>query len=160
MNGELPEYKNKTDETALNYACLALLKEEKITNQEQLKNLLISQGFYHINQSLISKLLTRIGAIKITNAAGEKFYSLIDTKALSSNEPIAQHISGISHNNHFVLIKTTEGFAQATEQLFKHNCAHFILGCIGGFNSIMLIPAKNITAKQCEVKLRRYLNQL
>lgn len=158
---EIPEHIKYFDDIKLVNACLELLKKEKITNQAQIKSLLLEQGFKNVNQSLISRLFAHLGVVKITNAAGEKIYSLVPTShAHSVNKPIKHQILTISHNNFVVIVKTEKGFAQAVEQFFKYNCQNFILGCIGGFNSVMLVPAKKLSARQCEQKIRAYLQRI
>lgn len=148
----------KLNHRSLSDTCLFLLEQQKITNQIQLKDLLEQQGFEHINQSLVSKLLTSLGAAKVDNATGEKIYTLVNTlPSYSINQPLKHQILSISHNSLYVIVKTEEGFAQPVEQFFKHNCQDFILACISGFNSLLVLPAKNTSSKKCEQQIRRYL---
>lgn len=143
----------------LSQACLAILKKEKITNQRELKHFLIKKGFENINQSLISKLLAELGVIKIANAKGEKVYALNNADLFCSiNRTLKEQILTISSNDVNVIVKTQEGFAQAIEQFFKCNCQGFILTCISGFNSLLVLPAKNISSKQCEQQIRKCFN--
>ncbi len=45
----------------------ALLKEEKFSSQGEIVLALQEQGFYNINQSKVSRMLTKFGAVRTRN---------------------------------------------------------------------------------------------
>lgn len=54
----------------------ALLKEEKFSSQGEIVTALQEQGFENINQSKISRMLTKFGAVRTRNAKMEMVYCL------------------------------------------------------------------------------------
>ncbi|BDM66018.1 arginine repressor [Shewanella sp. NFH-SH190041] len=141
-------------------ACLFLLENENVSSHIQLRSLLIGMGFDNINIVKLSNLLSNIGIAKCKNAAGDKFYKKIfDDSVFSFNYLLIDYIKDISHNDHCIIVKTKDGFSKSIEQLINFNCKDFILSCIAGFNSIMVMPAKHLTALQCEQELIEFINK-
>lgn len=54
----------------------ALLKEEKFSSQGEIVLALQDQGFDNINQSKVSRMLTKFGAVRTRNAKMEMVYCL------------------------------------------------------------------------------------
>jgi len=54
----------------------ALLKEEKFSSQGEIVAALQEQGFDNINQSKVSRMLTKFGAVRTRNAKMEMVYCL------------------------------------------------------------------------------------
>ncbi|SQJ10826.1 arginine repressor [Salmonella enterica subsp. enterica serovar Heidelberg] len=54
----------------------ALLKEEKFSSQGEIVLALQDQGFENINQSKVSRMLTKFGAVRTRNAKMEMVYCL------------------------------------------------------------------------------------
>ena len=54
----------------------ALLKEEKFSSQGEIVLALQEQGFDNINQSKVSRMLTKFGAVRTRNAKMEMVYCL------------------------------------------------------------------------------------
>ncbi|MGL5727542.1 MAG: transcriptional regulator ArgR, partial [Plesiomonas sp.] len=52
----------------------ALLKEEKFSSQGEIVQALLDQGFRNINQSKVSRMLTKFGAVRTRNAKMEMVY--------------------------------------------------------------------------------------
>ncbi|EBQ2276048.1 arginine repressor, partial [Salmonella enterica] len=52
----------------------ALLKEEKFSSQGEIVLALQDQGFENINQSKVSRMLTKFGAVRTRNAKMEMVY--------------------------------------------------------------------------------------
>jgi transcriptional regulator of arginine metabolism len=54
----------------------ALLKEEKFSSQGEIVQALQEEGFDNINQSKVSRMLTKFGAVRTRNAKMEMVYCL------------------------------------------------------------------------------------
>jgi len=54
----------------------ALLKEEKFSSQGEIVQALQEEGFENINQSKVSRMLTKFGAVRTRNAKMEMVYCL------------------------------------------------------------------------------------
>ena len=55
----------------------ALLKEEKFSSQGEIVAALQEQGFDNINQSKVSRMLTKFGAVRTRNAKMEMVYLVV-----------------------------------------------------------------------------------
>jgi len=151
-------YSKTQHEQSLVNACRILIENKEIKSQVQLKNLLIDKGFVHVSQSLVSRLLSDLGVIKTTNSKGQKIYKFSSSESiLLIGKSLEFHIKSISHNQSCIIIQTEDGCANAIGQIIKINFKEIILGCISGFDSLMIIPAKNITLQQCMMEIIKSL---
>ena len=54
----------------------SLLKKEHLSSQSEIVDSLIEAGFDHINQSKVSRMLSKSGAVRTRNATGDMVYCL------------------------------------------------------------------------------------
>ena len=98
----------------------ALLKEEKFSSQGEIVLALQDQGFDNINQSKVSRMLTKFGAVRTRNAKMEMVYCLpAELGVPTTSSPL----------------KNSLGKAEG------------ILGTIAGDDTIFTTPAKGFTVK-------------
>ena len=60
----------------------SLLKEERFSSQAEIADALIERGFNNINQSKVSRMLSRYGAIRTRNSKMDMVYTLPEDQAL------------------------------------------------------------------------------
>lgn len=73
----------------------ALLKEEKFSSQGEIVVALQEQGFDNINQSKVSRMLTKFGAVRTRNAKMEMVYCLpAETGCTDNIQPIEKPGAG------------------------------------------------------------------
>ena len=65
--------RSSTKQEELVKAFKALLKEEKFSSQGEIVQALQEEGFDNINQSKVSRMLTKFGAVRTRNAKMEWF---------------------------------------------------------------------------------------
>ena len=95
-------------------ALRTLLMGRKASTQEDICSVLEKQG-YEINQSKASRLLRKIGAIKVVNSRGQTVYSLPREPAPPSmNTPLRELILDIVSNETLVVICTSPGSVSYT----------------------------------------------
>jgi transcriptional regulator of arginine metabolism len=125
----------------LTHALRTLLLGRKASTQEDICSVLEKQG-YEINQSKASRLLRKIGAIKVINSRGQTVYSLPREPAPPSmNTPLRGLILDIVSNETLVVIYTSPGSASMVARVLDYNqITTEILGTIAGDDTIFVAP--------------------
>jgi len=133
--------KAKKDPHTLSDALRTLLMGRKATTQEDICIALEKLG-YEINQSKASRLLRKIGAIKVVNERGQTVYSLAREPAPPSlNTPLKNLIIDIIANETLVVIFTSPGSASMVARVLDYNqMSTAILGSIAGDDTIFVAP--------------------
>lgn len=91
----------------------ALLKEEKFSSQGEIVAALQEQGFDNINQSKVSRMLTKFGAVRTRNAKMEMVYCLpAELGVPTTSSPLKNLVLDIDYNDAVVVIHTSPGAAQ------------------------------------------------
>lgn len=131
---------NKEPKT-LDDALRALLMGRKASTQEDICAALEKLG-YEINQSKASRLLRKIGAIKVVNERGQTVYSLAREPAPPSmNSTLRSLILDIVSNEALVVIFTSPGSASMVARVLDYNqITTEILGTIAGDDTIFVAP--------------------
>ena len=137
----------RAQDPALVESFKALLKERQFSSQSEMIDALKKKGFANISQSKISRILAQMGAIRTRNAKKENVYCLLDELSIPSiNDSIATLVIDIDYNHHCVVIKTTPGGAQIIARLMDSiGKADGILGCVGGDDTIFVMPTRDTT---------------
>ena len=96
----------------------ALLKEEKFSSQGEIVLALQDQGFDNINQSKVSRMLTKFGAVRTRNAKMEMVYCLpAEIGVPTTTSPLKNLVLDIDYNEAVVVIRTSPGAAQLIARL-------------------------------------------
>ena len=91
----------------------ALLKEEKFSSQGEIVQALQEEGFENINQSKVSRMLTKFGAVRTRNAKMEMVYCLpAELGVPTTSSPLKNLVLDIDYNDAVVVIHTSPGAAQ------------------------------------------------
>lgn len=127
-----------------------LLKQEKFGSQLEIVKALQDAGFDNINQSKVSRMLTKFGAIRTRNAKMEMVYFLPAEQGVpTASSPLKNLILDVDYNDAMVVIKTSPGAAQLIASLLDSlGKAEGILGTIAGDDCIFTTPAKGFTIEQ------------
>lgn len=128
----------------------ALLKEEKFSSQSEIVNALQEQGFDSVNQSKISRMLTKFGAVRTRNAKMEMVYCLpVELGVPTTSSPLKNLVLDIDYNDAVVVIHTSPGAAQLIARLLDSlGKAEGILGTIAGDDTIFTTPTRDITISE------------
>lgn len=142
--------RNPSKQEDLVRAFKALLKEEKFSSQGEIVLALQDQGFENINQSKVSRMLTKFGAVRTRNAKMEMVYCLpAELGVPTATSPLKNLVLDADHNEALVVIHTSPGAAQLIARLLDSlGKAEGILGTIAGDDTIFITPASNFTVKQ------------
>lgn len=134
-----------------------LLLEGVVGTQEEIIHALQQKGF-QVNQSKISRLLRKVGAVKTSNEKGESLYSLQRELTLpSADSSLACLIIDIVFNETLIVIHTNPGSASLIARLLDHQAQSLkILGTVAGDDTLLVVPksTKEITKTIIAIKKR------
>ncbi|MGC7589791.1 transcriptional regulator ArgR [Bisgaard Taxon 46] len=126
----------------LSHAFKELLAQEKFGSQSEIVTALQELGFHNINQSKVSRMLTKFGAVRTRNTRMEMVYCLPNELSVpNTKSPLKNLVIDIDHNEFVIVIKTTPGAAQLIARLLDSiGKADGILGTIAGDDTIFVTP--------------------
>jgi len=132
----------KKNEAALILAFKALLHEQCYGSQGQLAEALSKQGFTNMSQAKISRLLSKLGAVKMRNANEQVVYILPDELAIpKSKQAIQSVVMSVKHNNMQIIVKTGIGGAPLISRMLDSmGESAGILGTLAGDDTIFIAP--------------------
>ncbi|MBT0728627.1 transcriptional regulator ArgR [Rosenbergiella nectarea] len=128
----------------------ALLKEEKFSSQSEIVHALQEDGFQNINQSKVSRMLTKFGAVRTRNAKMEMVYCLpAELGVPTTSSPLKNLVTDIDYNDALVVIRTSPGAAQLIARLLDSlGKSEGILGTIAGDDTIFITSSRGFTVKK------------
>lgn len=133
--------KSKQKSDSLLEALKTLLMGREAGTQEDICTALEKKG-YEINQSKVSRLLRKVGAIKIENVKGQTVYSLLREPAPPSmNTQLRDLILNVESNETLVVIFTSPGSASMVARILDYTeITTEILGTLAGDDTIFVAP--------------------
>ncbi len=132
----------KQKESDLIQAFRRLLKEQCYGSQGRLAQALATQGFESMSQAKISRLLSKLGAVKIRNASNQMIYILPDELAVpKSKQSIESVVLSVKHNGMQIILKTGIGGAPLISRMLDSmGESAGILGTLAGDDTIFIAP--------------------
>lgn len=130
----------------LSEAFKSLLKEEKFSSQSEIVSALQELGFDNINQSKVSRMLSKFGAVRTRNTKMEMVYQLpTELGVPTTSSPLRNLVVDIDHNDLLIVVKTSPGAAQLIARLLDSmGKSEGILGTIAGDDTIFITPTKSM----------------
>lgn len=122
-----------------------LLNQEHFGSQSEIVDALKKQGFTGINQSKISRMLSKFGAVRTRNTKMEMVYCLPNELSVpNTSSPLKNLVLDVDHNAMLIVIKTTPGAAQLIARLLDSiGKSEGILGTIAGDDTIFVTPTND-----------------
>lgn len=122
-----------------------LLNQERFGSQSEIVDALKKQGFTGINQSKISRMLSKFGAVRTRNSKMEMVYCLPNELSVpNTSSPLKNLVLDVDHNAMLIIIKTTPGAAQLIARLLDSiGKSEGILGTIAGDDTIFVTPTND-----------------
>ncbi|RUO33527.1 transcriptional regulator ArgR [Aliidiomarina sanyensis] len=120
----------------------ALLKEERYASQAEIVEALQDRGFQSMNQSKVSRMLSKFGAVRARNAREDMVYCLPPELSMpSAKSSVRQLVMDVEHNDMMIIIRTTPGAAQLIARLLDSvGKKEGVLGTIAGDDTIFIAP--------------------
>jgi transcriptional regulator of arginine metabolism len=149
----------------IHFALRQLLLEGQVGTQEAICKALEKQGF-SVNQSKVSRLLNKVGAIKVSDPQGNNLYRLPHEHGLAHElqhppaRAAAQNwVLDIVSNGVLIVVHTTPGAAGlVARDLDLHHLDLKILGSIAGDDTIFIAPKDIKKIKQVIEKIKDVLS--
>ena len=122
-----------------------ILNQERFGSQSEIVDALKKQGFTGINQSKISRMLSKFGAVRTRNTKMEMVYCLPNELSVpNTSSPLKNLVLDVDHNAMLIVIKTTPGAAQLIARLLDSiGKSEGILGTIAGDDTIFVTPTSD-----------------
>ncbi|MGB2079009.1 MAG: transcriptional regulator ArgR [Vibrio sp.] len=142
--------KNHDKQDQLVRSFKALLKEESFGSQSEIVDALKQEGFENINQSKVSRMLTKFGAVRTRNAKMDMVYCLpAELGVPTASSSLRELVLDIGHNNALVVIHTGPGAAQLIARLLDSlGKSEGILGVVAGDDTIFITPTLSISTQE------------
>lgn len=142
------------------HAFKALLNEERFGSQSEIVQALQAQGFTNTNQSKVSRMLTRFGAVRTRNARMEMVYCLpAELGVPATSSQLRNLVIDIDYNDAMVVVKTSPGAAQLIARLLDSLSKNEgILGTIAGDDTIFITPTRERGVQYLLQQVRNLFN--
>ncbi|MFZ7174915.1 transcriptional regulator ArgR [[Pasteurella] aerogenes] len=134
-----------------------LLAQERFGSQSEIVSALQEQGFTHINQSKVSRMLTKFGAVRTRNTRMEMVYCLPNELSVpNTSSPLKNLVLDVDFNDYLIVIKTSPGAAQLIARLLDSvGKADGILGTIAGDDTIFVTPTLNTNIRDLMANIQQ-----
>ena len=134
-----------------------LLAQERFGSQSEIVSALQEQGFTHINQSKVSRMLTQFGAVRTRNTRMEMVYCLPNELSVpNTSSPLKNLVLDVDFNDYLIVIKTSPGAAQLIARLLDSvGKADGILGTIAGDDTIFVTPTLNTNIRDLMANIQQ-----
>jgi transcriptional regulator of arginine metabolism len=121
----------------------ALLQDQHFGSQLQLARALSLRGFKNVTQTRISRLLHKVGAVKIRNHNNDAVYRLPEKQYIPcGQQAIDSVVLDIKHNQMQIIIKTVIGAATLISKMIESMGEQAgVLACMASDSTILVIPA-------------------
>jgi len=121
----------------------AILKEERFGSQSEIVIALQAEGYGNINQSKVSRMLSKFGAVRTRNAKQEMVYCLpAELGVPTAGSPLKNLVLDVDHNQAMIVVRTSPGAAQLIARLLDSiGKPEGILGTIAGDDTIFITPS-------------------
>jgi transcriptional regulator of arginine metabolism len=148
----------KKDSQGLAEALKTLLLGREASTQESICSVLEKYGF-EVNQSKVSRLLRKIGAVKIVNAHGQTIYSLPREPAPPTmNTQLRDLILDVVSNETLVVIFTSPGSASMVARILDYTqITTEVLGTVAGDDTIFVAPKSVKEIKKLHEEIKNLL---
>lgn len=135
-----------------------LLSEGKVTTQEDICNALDKLG-HSVNQSKVSRLLRKVGAVKSKNESGQVVYRLpIEPAPPTIDSELSTLLIDVKSNETTIIVTTSPGAAQLIARVLDyHKSTLGILGTIAGDDTIFIAPKQVASIDESILKIREML---
>ena len=150
---------NTLNETPLFAAFKHLIEQERFATQDQLADAMTGLGYNNITQTKVSRLLGKLGAIKVSNYNNTRVYKLPSTQIVPrAKQKISSVVVDVQHNEMQIVIKTIAGGGIIIAKIVESMGESFgILGCIPSDSTILVVPSSIANIERTTQAIIEYL---
>jgi len=122
-------------------AVRALVRENRVASQDQLRELLLERGF-EVTQATVSRDIRELRLVKVPDADGTSHYTL-PPEAWEHTPPLARLLPtlyvGAEGTGNLLVVRTLAGGAQAIAEALDWEEWPEVLGTLGGDDTILVV---------------------
>ncbi|MGL4858529.1 MAG: transcriptional regulator ArgR [Enterobacteriaceae bacterium] len=145
---------------SLNQEFKELLQEKSFSSQHEIVDYLASQGYEQINQSKVSRMLARFGAVRGRNLKGNFVYSMPVESSVPSVETRINHlVMRIDYNDLLIVVNTSPGAASVVARILDSvGKKEGVMGTIAGSDTIFVTPCEGISTRALFLRILALLD--
>ncbi|KXJ50461.1 MAG: hypothetical protein AXW17_01705 [Colwellia sp. Phe_37] len=138
----------------------ALLQDQRFGSQLQLARALSLRGFENVTQTRVSRLLHKVGAVKIRNHNNDAVYRLPEKQHIPcGQQAIDSVVLDIKHNQVQIIIKTVIGAATLISKMIESMGEQSgVLACMASDSTILVIPTDVERIQQTMTAIIEHVN--
>ncbi|MGB1200596.1 MAG: ArgR family transcriptional regulator [Cognaticolwellia aestuarii] len=138
----------------------ALLQDQRFGSQLQLARALSLRGFENVTQTRVSRLLHKVGAVKIRNHNNDAVYRLPEKQHIPcGQQAIDSVVLDIKHNQVQIIIKTVIGAATLISKMIESMGEQSgVLACMASDSAILVIPTDVERIQQTMTAIIEHVN--
>jgi transcriptional regulator of arginine metabolism len=133
----------------------ALIRNERIATQEELRQLLEGQG-YDVTQATLSRDLQRLAARRVSLPEGGSVYELTDAPVLADDSELQRMramVMAVLEGDALCVVQTSVGAASPVAIALDKARLPEVLGTLAGDDTIFVAPRKGFSAAKLKKKL-------
>lgn len=137
-----------------------ILKQQNIASQDELAAELARRGYEGVSQSKVSRILKKIGAVKVRNAQQQVVYDVPDALHVPKvKHTIESVVLSVKHNGVQIVLKSSIGCAPMLARMVDNlDESYNILGTIAGDDTLLIIPADTSIIEDTVEQLKSFLD--
>ena len=135
---------------------LKLVKEHRVHSQDQLRDLLSSEGI-EVTQATLSRDIRDLRLAKVPEPDGGAYYTIPperETQVLSLQSLLPALLLSVNGVGPFVVIKTPQGSAEALGGALDIEDWQEVIGTIAGDDTLLVIARSEADRELAEARLR------
>lgn len=140
---------------------IEIINKQEIETQDELVTALKQAGF-NVTQATISRDIKELCLFKIAGENKKYRYAFVESedKNLSSktNEIYRNVVLSITQVLNQVLVKTIKGTTEAVANVVDKLAISSVLGCVTGYDSLLVVTDSEESAKEVKSRLDSLLN--
>jgi transcriptional regulator of arginine metabolism len=133
---------------------LDLVQQEAVVNQEQLRKLLLRQGF-DVTQATLSRDINELALVKTSDgysvAAGEQ---VAEPGFYSAGRLVREFVIEVKEAQNLLVLRTSTGSAQPVAAAIDGEGWTEIVGTVGGDDTILLISQSKKNAHRIAMRIK------
>jgi len=126
-------------------AIVDLVKAGSISSQSDLREALIKMGF-SVTQATLSRDLKELNVVKVASSDGEYKYTFLA-------EPIGPQLLSCESSGNLIVLRTGTGMAPAVALLVDALRKPWLLGCVAGDDTILVVVAEGYESGSVKAEL-------
>jgi transcriptional regulator of arginine metabolism len=132
---------------------LDLVQQESVANQEQLRKLLLRQGF-DVTQATLSRDINELALVKTSDGYSVSHNEQPEPGFHSAGRLVREFVVEVREAQNLLVIKTATGSAQPVAAAIDSEGWSEIVGTVGGDDTILVISQSKKSAHRMSLRIK------